>query len=333
MTHSSIHRGVEFLGDQQVYPLLHEWYDSLSTSEVKLSVLKIKYREVRSHDQTSYCIIVLCKHPFEDETRKIETAHWSTEADHVEKALNALILPFSRWIEQNAVPEEAKIGEHRARVDWWPIEMLPYLEKQRSAQQQAQLEMNHHILDCLELIRLATIPDDEFSSLWHGSNEPFIAAGRLIHGRFEWMQEVPESFFRSSAEWDTLLERVDDFAREYVGLIRLFSLAGAESPLIERVSFVIGRFKLKHATKIPVWQNLAHDFLDKSDQVPLFGAITKPDTYGEIDAICDHLRQELIEATKGLEHEIPILINALLPIMEVPVSAEFFTTETDTAAS
>lgn len=332
MTHTSTHRGVEFLGDQQDHALLHEWFDRLAASEVKASAIKIKCREFRPYDPANFRIIILCNHPFEDQTRKIETAYWSTDPDQVERALNTLVIAFSKWVEQSSMPEEATVGERHAQVDWLPVEMFPHIEKDLSAQQQAQLEINHHMLDCLELIRLATITDEEFSKLWQGSNEPFFAAGRLIHGRFEWIQEIPENLFARTTEWDLILERVGDFSREYVGLIRLFSLAGAESPLIERVSFVIGRFKFQHAVQIPFWQALARDFLDAADQVPLTTAITKPATYGEIDAICDRLRQDLIDATVGLEDEIPILINALLPTMEVPVSAELFTTEIDTAS-
>ena len=327
---STIHRGIEFIGAEKDIVALSAWYENLRDSEVKASITKIKCREYRPYDQANFRVIVLCGHPFLDQTREIESAYRSGDDVRANRALSALIGMFSKWIESNGVPEEIPLGERLAFVDWLPSEMAQYITKELSPQAQAQLEMNHHTLDCLDLIRLATISGPEFLGLWEGSNEPFFAAGRVMYGTFQWTREVPYDFCFDEFEREHLLDRVGQFTREHLGLLRLALLAGAESPLLDRTAFVIGRFKFQYSAEIPVWQRLAEDLLDSSVDVPIHTAIAKPLQYGEIDAVCDRLRQNLVDATKGLEDEVPILINALLPTLPVPESAELFTGNIET---
>jgi hypothetical protein len=330
MTLTTIHRGIEFVGSEKDIVALRAWYENLGDGDVKASVAKIKCREFRPYEQANFRVIVLCKHPFLDQTREIESANRSCDDVRANRALSALVNVFSKWIESNGLPEEILLGERHAFVDWLPSEMSQFVTIDLSPQGQAQLEMNHHILDCLDLIRLATSSSAEFLSLWEGSNEPFFAAGRIIYGTFQWIREVPQSFFQDGPQSELLLERVGQFTREYLGLLRLALLAGAESPLLDRVAFVLRRFKFQYAVEIPGWRVLADELLDGSADVPIHTPITKPPQYGEIDDVSDRLRQNLVDATKGMEDEIPVLINALLPTLPVPQSAELFTGEIET---
>jgi hypothetical protein len=259
-----------------------------------------------------------------DLTREIENANRSGDETRSNRALSGLISSFSKWVESNRVPEEILLGKRHAFIDWWPSEMVQYVNNDPSPQGQAQFEMNNHILDCLDLIRLATISSPEFLSHWEDSNEPFFAAGRLIYGRFQWIREISDHISREDIGSAELLDRVGQFTREYVGLLRLALLAGAESPLLERVSFVLRRFKVQYAAEIPVWQGLARELLDGTADLPTYTALPEPAQYGDLDSICDRLRQNLVDATTGLESEIPALIDALLPTLRVPASAELF---------
>jgi hypothetical protein len=325
MTNTSIYRDIEFIGSQEVHATLHEWYENLPENEVKTSITKVKCREFRPYDPTNFRVIVLCKHPFAEKTCEIERANKSGSETTIEHALNNLISSFTSWVDGNSMPEQFPIGQRCAFIDWWPAEMLPYVLNELSPQGQAQLEMNHHILDCLELIRLATISNQEFSGLWENSNDPFLAAGRLAYGEFQWIREVPESLFSLESERQAVLERVGEFSREYLGLIRLASIAGLQSPLVKRVSFVVRRFQIQHAPEIPAWQEWARDLLDNPGDIPIDTPIARPARYGEIDGVCDRLRHDLAEATQGLEDEIPGLINSFLPTLRAPQSAELFT--------
>jgi hypothetical protein len=322
--HKSTHRGVEFLCEKVDQSNLHAWYDSLRPSEVKDAITKIKCREYRPYDQASFRLVVLCRHPFSVRPFQAEGNQVSTGDRAMDPMLDVAISPFTDWIGRHEMPEEALLGSRYAFVDWWPIEMLPLVLDDLSPQEQAEMEMNNHILACLELIRLATTPDQGFLQLWIGSNEPFFAAGRLIYGGFQWVREVPLNAFRDEAETQALLERIGECSREYVGLIRMASLTEAESPLLDRVSFAIRRFNFRHSSEIPSWQLLACDLLDKTEALPLDPKIGKPELYDEIEAACDELRHDLVRVTEGLENEIPVLINAVLPTLPMPPSAALF---------
>jgi hypothetical protein len=330
MTLTTVHRGVEFIGTEKDIVALRAWYENLGDNDVKASVTKIKCREFRPYEQMNFRVTVLCKHPFLDQTREIESADRSGDDVRANRALSALINEFSKWIENNGLPDEILVGERHAFVDWLPAEMSQFVTVDVSPQSQAQLEMNHHILDCLDLIRLATSSSAEFLSLWEGSNEPFFAAGRIIYGTFQWIREVPHGFSREACQSELLLDRVGQFTREYLGLIRFALLAGAESPLLDRVAFVLRRFKVQYAAEISAWRAMADELLDGSVDVSIHAPIAKPPQYGEIDAVCDRLRQNLVDATKGMEDEIPVLINALLPTLPVPQSAVLFTGDIET---
>jgi hypothetical protein len=207
------------------------------------------------------------------------------------------------------MPDEVMVGKRYAFVDWWPMELIHHALSELSPQDRAQLEMNNHILECLELIRLATISDQAFSELWIGSNEPFFAAGRLVYGDFQWVREVPLDMIRNGGEMQALLERIRKCSREYVGLIRLALLTDAESPLLERISLTVQQFNLRYLSEIPSWQRLARDLLDGVVVSPLDPKIANPKVYAEVDAASDELRQDLAEVTVGLEGEIVMLIN------------------------
>lgn len=325
MIHTTIYRDIEFIGSQEVHATLHEWYDGLLENEVKTSITKVKCREFRPYDPASFRVIVLCNHPFSEKTRDIERANQSGSETTIEQALNSLIGSFTSWVDGSGMPEQFPIGHRSAFIDWWPAEMLPYVLNDLSPQGQAQLEMNHHILDCLELIRLATISNEEFSGLWGNSNDPFLAAGRLAYGEFQWIREVPDNLFAHEPERQAVLDRIGEFSREYLGLVRLASIARVQSPLVNRVSFVVRRFQVQHAPEIPGWQEWASELLDNPGEIPIDTPIAKPAKYGEIDSVCDRLRSDLAQATQGLEDKIPTLINSFLPSLRAPQSAELFT--------
>ena len=243
------------------------------------------------------------------------------------------ISSFTTWIDRHDMPEEILVGNRYAFVDWWPLEMLPHILQDLLPQVQAQLEMNNHILVCLELIRLATLPDPAFLHLWSNSNEPFFAAGRLTYGDFQWVREVPLAAFKGADEKRALLERIDECSREFVGLIRLALQTDAESPLLDRVSFALRRFNLRHIVMIPAWQALARDLLDDAEGSPHETKAGSAKLYNEIDAACDELRRDLVEATDGLESEVIALINAVLPTLPVPASSVLFADKAGSACS
>ncbi len=316
---------IQFLGDEKDQSILREWYDTLGQSAVKSSIQKIKRREFRPYDDNNFRLIVLCKHPFSGLTSVIEDA--SKTGDHIksDRALSTLISSFTRWAESHCVPSEVVLEKRHAFIDWWPMEMQQYVGEDLSPQAQAQLEMSNHILESLDLIRLASIPAPDFLSLWMDSNEPYFAAGRLFYGTFRWVTEVP-AISRTNMTLELLRERVGEFAREYVGLARLALLAGADSPLLERTSFVLRRFKVQFATEIPVWLALASELLEGSENLPIHASLATLADYEGIDRVCDRLRLSLVKAVEGLEDEIPALINALLPTLTVPASHTLFET-------
>ena len=325
MIHKSIHSGVEFFSERADQFDLHAWYDGLRPSEVKDAVTKIKCREYRPFDQATFRLIVLCRHPFSTGAVKVESNQDSGSEMTTDPMLDVTISSFTDWIDRNAMPEEILLGNRYAFVDWWPIEMLPHILNDLSPQEQAQLEMNNHILVCLELIRLATISNQAFLQLWSDSNEPFFAAGRLAYGDFQWVREVSLDAFKGAGEKQALLERISEFSREYVGLIRLALQTDAESPLLDRVSFALRRFNLRHVSEIPLWQLLARDLLDEAEALPFDEKIGNPKLYNEIDAACEELRRDLVKVTDGLESEVIMLMNAVLPTLPVPASSVLFT--------
>ncbi len=68
------YKDIEFIGTKNHHAILHEWYDSLAENEVKTLVRKIKYREFRPYDPTSFQLVILCDHPFVEESLVIEQA-------------------------------------------------------------------------------------------------------------------------------------------------------------------------------------------------------------------------------------------------------------------
>jgi hypothetical protein len=126
-----------------------------------------------------------------------------------------------------------------------------------------------------------------------------------------------------------LLERVGECSREYVGLVRLALLTDAESPILDRVGFVLRRFNVRHASEITSWLNLAHDLLDKMEELPFRAVSTNPKLYEEIEAVTDRFRAEIVDATQDLEEELVILLNAILPTLELPPSSVLFADKAD----
>jgi hypothetical protein len=324
MTHKWIHQGVEFISEVVDQEDLRAWYDRLPLNEIKASITKVKCREYRPYDQAGFRLIVLCHHPFSEQ---IHPGGGNGRCKNGE--IDTLVNSFTNWIDRHNMPNEALLGAHYAFIDWWPIEMLPHVLNDLSPQDQAQLEMNNRFLDNLELIRLAAINYQAFSELWIGSNEPFFAAGRLLYGDFRWVRRAPVNHCRRESNAVALRERVGECSREYVGLVRLALLTDAESPLLDRIGFVIRRFNVQHASEVASWLNLAHDLLDKTDELPFRAVSTNPKLYEEIEVVTDWFRAELVDATQGLEEEIVILLNAILPTLELPPSSVLFADQAD----
>ena len=301
------------MAEEHEHTALHDWYDRLRPCEAKSSIAQVKCLEYCSYDQTTFRMIVLCAPPFAEKMREVLSDQISNKRIH----------SFTDWIQAQGMPRDALLDKRYVVVDWWPIEMLPFIENEPTPQNQAQRDMDNHFLDCLELIRLATIPSQNFADLWLNSNEPFFAAGRIIYGDFKWIQEIPDDF-EWEADTETLFERISEYSREYVGLLRLAKLCGAESPLVDRVTLIIHRFRVRYASEIHSWQILAHEFLDEMEEMSPHYAMTQHARYEEIDKACDHLRQNLTSAAKGFEQEFVTLINAVLPTLEVPASSALF---------
>ncbi|HEV3272322.1 MAG TPA: hypothetical protein VGZ93_09100 [Candidatus Methylacidiphilales bacterium] len=323
--HTTDYKDVEFIGAKNRHAALYEWYDGLSDNEVKVSITKIKCRELMSSVPTALQLIVMCNHPFSEETLAIHRAKESRNETAVDRALRALLRVFNQWVSINGMPEEAFLNNGQALVNWQPVEMLPYSFEELSYQEQVYTEMNSHAMDCLELIRIATFTDEDFLKLWEGSNNPFLAAGRLAYGDLEWIQQFPDNFIISESDRDCFLERTSEFAREYLGLCRLGMLSGYESPLTRKISGVILRFQRQYPFNIPDWQLLARQHLDAEIDSSDFPLILHLRIYNEIDSACDLLRSDLLEATDGFEKWIPPLVNSFLPGLRAPESARFFT--------
>jgi hypothetical protein len=324
------YKDIEFIGAKDQHAALYEWYDGLSDSEVKTSMIKVKCRELKPSLPTPLQLVVICNHPFSEKSLVIDRAKESGNEVAVDHALGALLKFFNQWVSMSRMPENAFLNNNHARVNCWPAEMLPYGFEELSYQEQAQVEMNSHAMDCLELIRIATVPDSEFLKLWEGSNDPFLAAGRLAYGHFEWIRQFPENFMISESDRDCLLERISEFAREYLGLCRFAALSGHESPLVRKISAVTHRFQRQYPFNIPDWQLLARQHLDAVIDSYGSSAILHPQRYNEIDSACDLLRSDLVEATDGFEDLIPPLVNSFLPGLKAPQSAMFFTDDLDT---
>jgi len=316
---TSVRDPVEFLGDQKDRAALQEWYETLNQSAVKTSVQTVKCREFRPYNCGNFRLIVLCNHPFGDLSSELDKAR--NVGDHLksDRTLSTLISSFTQWVESHHVPTETMLDKRRAFIDWWPKEMLHYVAHDLSPEAQAHVEMSNHILECLDLVRLATVSGPEFLGLWIDSNEPYFAAGRLFYGTFKWVDEVPIMGNNHTARMQ-LREHVSEFAREFVGLARLALLAGAESPLLDRTIFILRKFKIQFSAEIPAWLALAQELLEGSEHIPTHAAIAIPTEYERLDCVCDGLRTNLAKAAEGLEHEIPALINALLPTLTVPIS-------------
>ena len=327
MTHSSIYQGVEFICEATEKRHLHAWYDQLSPSEVKASIIKVKCREYRPYDQASFRLTVLCAQPFSEPVRINQSREDSDNGEN--ERIDALINSFTKWIDHHDMPEEVLVGGHCAFVDWWPAEILPNLSDALSPQDRGQSEINNQFLENLELVRLAAISDEAFSELWIGSNEPFFAAGRLLYGDFHWIRRVPSDYCRSESNTRVLLERVNEYSREYIGIMRMALLTDAESPVLDRVGFIIRRFSNRHASEIQSWLDLAQDLLDGRDDLPFSDVITTSISYEELDSVSDRFRLELVEATRGLESELVILLNAILPTLDLPPSSVLFMDKTE----
>jgi hypothetical protein len=323
------YKDVEFIGAKDQHAALYAWYDGLSDNEVKTSMMKIKCRELRPSLPTAFQLVVICNHPFAEKTLVIDRAKESMDEMAVDRALGALLKDFSQWVSISRMPDEAFLNNNHAMVNWLPAEILPYGFDELSCQEQAQAEMNCHAMDCLELIRIATAPDNEFLKLWEGSNDPFLAAGRLAYGRFEWIRQFPDDFIISESDRDCFPERISEFAREYLGLCRFASLYGHESPLVKKISGVINRFQKQYPFNIPDWQQMAQQYLDAEIDSYDSSAILHPQKYNEIDSACDLLRSDLVEATDGFEDLIPSLVNSFLPELKTPESAIFFADDLD----
>jgi hypothetical protein len=325
MTHQSIHRGIEFASGPEHLSELRAWYDNLPDSEVKASITKVECREDRPCDEESLRVVVVCDHPFSSRTSRSPDEGPCDGTASIDRNPDALIPAFTDWIERFDLPERIRLGNRYCIVDWQLTKILPNLLGDLSPHAQAQREFDNHLLDCLELIRHTTVSDPEFAKVWHNSNEPFFAAGRLILGDFQWIREVPAELYGCAASGTAVTARLGEYAREYVGLMRLAALAGAESPLIERVFIVLQRFKRAHALKIVQWQALARELLDDPKVVPRPPTTLTPTSYEEIDEVCVRLRQDLVEATLGMQDEIYIIIDAVLPTLEAPQSSFLFT--------
>jgi len=329
MTHKSIHQGVEFISKIEDQGELHAWYDRLPASEVKLSITAIRCRKHRPCEQASALLVVLCQNPFSDRIHRDESCPDILNGEHYPPDSRNRIAWFAGWIESHDMPHEVQLGQQHAFVDWWPMEMVHYATSELSPQDRAKQEMDNNLLDCLELIRLTTIPDPAFLALWTESNEPFFAAGRLLYGEFLWTRDVPVDFLRCGTNMQDLLERVGSCARELVGVVRLALLADAESPILDRASTVIRRFKARYVAEIPRWENLACELIDKEDDSDLHATIADSALYEEIDGVCDRLRSDLVEVVRNLEGELVLVLNALLPTLEVPPSSVLFSDKED----
>lgn len=323
------YKDIEFIGTKGHHPILHEWYDNLAENEVKASVRKIKYREFKPYDSDSFQLVILCAHPFADESTAVERAKGSDNEAAIDRALGALLKAFTHWITHSNVPDEAFVDNRHAVINWWPIEMLQYGFNEPSPQVQAQMEMNYHAMDCLELIRIVTTSNTEFLKLWEGSNDPFLAAGRLAYGRFEWIRQFPEDFISNDLDRDALLERIGEFARDYLGLCRFASISGHDCPLTKKISAVFDRFQRQYPFNIPSWQALAQRHLDGTVDTCISSPILQSREYNEVDSVCDLLRSDLIEATQGMEEMIPAMVNSFLTTLKAPESAYFFTNDID----
>ena len=324
----SVRDSVNFHAAPEDLEFLYEWYDGLKRGEVKAAIQSVRYFPFGAGRANE--IVVFCRHSFFSESLAVSTAHFSGVALELDRALSHLVRLFQDWIKYDEVDASSRLFDRPLLVRWWPLEMMLYISPPNAPQAQAQMELNTHALDCLELIRFATLDDQTFLKLWHQSNEPFLAAGRIATGGFEWISSFPEDWLTGPGFREELKGRINEYAREYAGLFRMALALGHRSPLTDKLSDTVASFRWKFCREIPKWRQLAINLLDASEELQNNEAIFSPEDYELIDQTTDHLRQELVEASNGLEHFIPAMVNSFLPMLSVPESAFYFKCEIGT---
>jgi hypothetical protein len=301
---------------------LRQWFSSLKSGKVKDSIQIVRY--FPSESRNADAVVVFCRHPFTNESLAVQTAQASRAVPELNRALSSLIGIFWDWIEHEGVNTQPCSFDRSIAVYWWPIEMMLNVAPSSAPQIQAQAKLNDHTLDCLELIRFATMKKQAFAQGWQQSNEPFLAAGRIAYGQFKWIRTFPNfSTLAPRVRKETKI-RIKKFAREYMGLFQMARTFSHISPLTNKLLGVVTSFRRKFIQQIPEWSTLAGRYLDfdekPEDLLPIVGS----NAYESIDHAADYLRYALVEASTDLEHHIPAMVNSFLPLLQVPESAIYF---------
>jgi hypothetical protein len=310
---------VEFSVPQENLHLVYRWYADVAEGDLKRAIYSIRYL----HSFESYCeIAVLCRHPFGEELKALDAARLADRVEEADIALQNLIRKFRKWVEKYE-PAATRACDPMISVRWWPYGVSSTKRPLSSPQLQAQLDMNDHALDCLELIRFAILDSRMFVKLWRGTNEPFFAAGLLAYSRLEWLKIFPTTWSDNQTR-DDLFERLERHARVFLGLFRMAQACGYKSKLTREVSTVLFRFRKAFVQNLSEWDDLATQCLAHSTRPLEPLAIFHPGEYSFIDAAADMLRRDLAFAATNHVDLIPEMVNSFLIHLPAPESSAYF---------
>jgi len=177
---SFVRDAVTFFAPEKEFDFLTTWYGNLQEGAVKNSIQIIHY--FPSDSQSIGKMVVYCRHPFSSESAALLTAQAHNDLLEADRILIGLVSLFQNWIDHPEVRSQLQPFEFPLSIRWWPIEIISETDTAATPQIKTEIDLNDHVLDCLDLIRLAIMDEPAFIDLWRRSNEPFLAAGRIASG-------------------------------------------------------------------------------------------------------------------------------------------------------
>ena len=299
--------------------LVETWFDDLEESEVKRSVRRIKWKEMKP-EKEHFSLRILCEHPFSEEVAKLVTARQGDDSEVILAAVEQILGKFGHWITPFTMPQAAIMNGREVDISWMPLEVPYYDPDDIPPQEKAMHEVNRQASRSLWMIHVATQPIEDFVKEKVGTNIPFVAAGNISTGARHLTRHFPENFPETEAEKESFAEWVTEHSADYVVLCRLAEHFGCDLPLIVRTREVIDEFIKTYFSHLTDWgrqyaitEEEDYDYIDSD---PLVSA----DEYSVLEEAADHFRQALIEATQGREEEIAQMINSFLADLPIPDS-------------
>lgn len=120
MMRKSTYQAVEFVAHDRNLSTLKNWYELLPDSTVKTSIFQIRCEERHANYKISLRLIVLCGHPTFANSCELRT--FAGSPPHASNTIPS----FQDWIDQNDMPEEVRLGNQSAQIEWWPRGVMPH---------------------------------------------------------------------------------------------------------------------------------------------------------------------------------------------------------------